>query len=250
MLNFMIVIAVIGQFIAYDLLLHVAMIFRPGRIEAVMDWLQRKAVHKIFSTFACYRHWGPTLENRTGVELPERFILVANHQSIFDIPIVWKLLPQRCKIRFIAKRELGFGVPLVSSCLHIQGHALIKRKGAVVQAMKSLERFGRRSRSQGFSPVLFPEGTRSRTGELGVFHTAGFRKLVDLDPLPVLVAAIDGGFRVAKLGDLFKNLGRYPYTVSLEALLPAPAGKKQILATLEEARSIIDAALKDLRLRS
>jgi 1-acyl-sn-glycerol-3-phosphate acyltransferase len=85
---------------------------------------------------------------------------------------------------------------------------------------------------------------------LGTFHTAGFRKLIELDTLPILVAAIDGGFRVAKIGDLFKNLGRYPYTVSLEAVLQVPVGKKQILATLEEARSIIDAAIKDLRLRS
>jgi len=100
---------------------------------------------------------------------------------------------------------------------------------------------------EGFCPVLFPEGTRSRTGELGPFHTAGFRKIVELDPLPVLVAAIEGGYWVSTLGALLKNLGNYTYTVRLVALLPTPRGKKEILATLGKSRDLVAAALDDMR---
>ena len=60
-------------------------------------------------------------------------------------------------------------------------------------------------------PVIFPEGTRSKDGSVGTFHAAGFRRFVDRCPLPVGVFAIDGGWRISKLGDMRKTLrgGRY-----------------------------------------
>jgi len=241
------IIALVGLFIVYDILLQLAAIFNPKGLISYTEHLQRKAVRRIFAVFAQWRDWRPRLENRLDVELPERFILVSNHQSLFDIPIIWNLLPSRCRVRFIAKKELGTGVPLVSSLLRRQGHALISRKGDMVQAMKSLERFARRSKAEGFCPILFPEGTRSRNGELGPFHTAGFRRFIEIDPLPVLVAAIDGGSWVSTIGILLKNLGRHGYTLRLVALLPAPKGKKDILATLAKSRELVAVALEDMK---
>lgn len=247
MVNFLVVVSIVGLFMAYELKLQFVAIFRPKALISYTEKLQRRAVRSIFAGFGAYRGWRPRLESKIEGELPERFMLIANHQSLFDIPIVWNLLPARCRMRFVAKRELGTGVPFVSSLLRVQGHALVSRKGDMFQAMKNLERFGKHCRAEGLCPVLFPEGTRSRTGELGPFHTAGFRKLIELDPLPVLVAAIEGGSWVSTLGALLRNLGRYPYTVRLVALLPAPRGKKEILATLERGRDLISEALDDMR---
>ncbi|HUX37189.1 MAG TPA: lysophospholipid acyltransferase family protein [Rectinemataceae bacterium] len=250
MINLLVVFSLIGLFFVYEILLQTVAIFNPKALVPYTEKLQRKAVRRIFSTFGQWRAWKPRLEDRLEVEIPDRFILVANHQSLFDIPIVWDLLPERCHMRFVAKRELGTGIPFVSSLLRVQGHALISRRGDMVQAMKNLERFGRRSRLEGFCPVLFPEGTRSRNGELGPFHTAGFRRIIELDPLPVLVAAIEGGSWVSTVGALLKNLGRYTYTVRLVALLPAPHGKKEILATLAKSRELVEEALVDMRAAS
>jgi len=245
--NLLGIVALVGLFIVYDVFLQLAAIFNPKGLMSYTEHLQRKAVRKIFAVFAYWRGWRPRLENRLAGEIPERFILVSNHQSLFDIPIVWNLLPQRCKLRFVAKKELGMGVPLVSSLLRRQGHALVSRKGDMFQAMKSLERFARLSKAEGFCPILFPEGTRSRNGELGPFHTAGFRRFIEIDPLPILVAAIEGGSWVSTLGMLLKQLGRHSYTVRLVAILPAPQGKKEILATLAKSRELVAAALEDMR---
>ena len=250
MVNLLGIIALVGVFMVYDFQLQLAAIFNPKRLIPYTEHLQRKAVSKIFAVFAQWRGWRPRLESRLEVELPERFILVANHQSLFDIPVVWNLLPARCRMRFVAKKELGMGIPLVSSLLRRQGHALVNRRGDMFQTMKSLERFARLSKTEGFCPVLFPEGTRSRNGELGPFHTAGFRRLIEIDPLPILVAAIEGGSWVSSIGDLLKNLGRHSYTVRLVALLPAPHGKKEVLATLAESRELVATALKEMKARS
>ncbi|MEI6874894.1 MAG: lysophospholipid acyltransferase family protein, partial [Spirochaetota bacterium] len=197
MLNVLIVVAILSQFAAYEILLHLKSLFGSPGFISYSDELQRRAVRKIFSLFSCYAGFRPILENRLDRDLPDRFMLVANHQSLIDIPVVWRLLPESRRIRFVAKRELGVGIPLVSSTLRVQGHGLVNRRGNMVQAMKSLERFGRRCRKDGSCPVIFPEGTRSRSGELGVFHTAGFRKMMEIESLPVLVAAIDGGSWIA-----------------------------------------------------
>ncbi len=250
MVNLLGIIALVGVFIVYDVLLQLAGLFNPKGFIPYTEHLQRKAVSKIFAVFAHYRGWKPRLINRLDGEIPERFILVANHQSLFDIPVVWDLLPARCRMRFVAKRELGMGIPLVSSLLRRQGHALVNRKGDMFQTMKSLERFARRSKAEGFCPVLFPEGTRSRNGQLGPFHTAGFRRLIEIDPLPVLVAAIEGGSWVSSVRDLLKNLGRHTYTVRLVAVLPTPQGKKEILATLAKSRELVAAALEEMKAES
>lgn len=247
MINLAAAISIIGLFIYYEVLLQFMAIFNPKGLIPYAEKLQRKAVSRIFATTGAWKGWRPQLENRLGIELPERFIFVANHQSLFDIPVVWDLLPSRYRIRFVAKRELGFGVPFVSTLLRFQGHALVSRSGDMFQAMKNLERFGKHCRDEGLCPILFPEGTRSRTGEIGPFHTAGFRKLIEIDSVPVLVAAIEGGSRVATLRTLLSNLGLYPYRVRLVALLPAPHGKKEVLATLEKSRELIIDALADMR---
>jgi 1-acyl-sn-glycerol-3-phosphate acyltransferase len=243
----MIVVAIVGQFAAYELLLWLSFLVHPSGFITYSEDLQRRAVRKIFSIFHYYRGFRPTLEDRLGMAMPERFLLVANHQSLIDIPVVWFVLPDSYRFRFVAKRELGLGIPLVSTTLRIQGHALVRRSGDFVTAMRGIARFARRCARDGSCPVLFPEGTRSRTGELGTFHTAGFRKIVEAESLPILVAAIDGGNWVAKLGGFFKNLGRYPYKVRLVAVLPPPKGKKEILATLERSRELIALALQEMR---
>jgi 1-acyl-sn-glycerol-3-phosphate acyltransferase len=247
MLNALIVIAILGQFAVYQFFLWLRGIFEPPALISYSDELQRRSVRKIFSIFGTYRGFRPLLENRLDTALPARFAIVANHQSLIDIPIVWHVLPENRRFRFVAKRELGRGIPLVSATLRLQGHALVRRSGSLMQAMKSLERFSRRCREDGSCPVIFPEGTRSRTGELGTFHTAGFRKMMEAEALPILVAAIDGGSWVATLGGFFKNFGRYPYKVRLIALLPAPAGKKDMVVSLERSRDLIAEALVDMR---
>jgi 1-acyl-sn-glycerol-3-phosphate acyltransferase len=87
-------------------------------------------------------------------------IIISNHQSMFDIPSIHvackKLLP-----RFVAKKELGRGIPGVSTCLRLSGAALIDRSDAQ-QAVREISRFGKFIRESGTSAVIFPEGTRAR----------------------------------------------------------------------------------------
>ena len=242
----LVVVCVISLFILFEVLLQTSRFLLGSRAMRVADRLCDKVVAEIFALLKAYCSFDIRYENELESGLPERFILVANHQSLLDIPLCWRMVDGR-RLRFVAKKELGSGIPFVSSILRTQGHALIQRKGDSAQAMGALRRFARRCRKDGTCPVVFPEGTRSRDGKLGTFYTAGVRKVLEAESLPMVVAAIDGGWRIARLKDFMRGSGVIRYYFTLVAVLPAPAGKKETLDAIAQARSLIEAELGKIR---
>ncbi|HET7838830.1 MAG TPA: lysophospholipid acyltransferase family protein [Rectinemataceae bacterium] len=246
MLNAIIIAVIVFVFIYYDALIRFNRVFRRKRALEITEVYGARTVERIFRLFQVYAGFRIEFEDRSGTPLPERFLLVANHQSLLDIPITMGLLRSR-RLRFVAKRELGKGIPLVSVLLNTVGHALINRKGDAMRAMTTIDGFAKRCRRDGTCPVIFPEGTRSRTGEVGPFHTAGVRRLFEEESLPVVVAAIEGGWRVAKFRDLIANLSGGSYCLRLIAVLPPPKGKKETLEAVQKARELCVAAIRDMR---
>src|SRR5213594_1887656 len=96
-------------------------------------------------------------------------VYASNHSSMFDIWALAATLPG--SVRFVAKQEL-LRVPLVGRAMVAAGHVAIDRVNRA-RAFAAYERAAQVIRS-GISAVVFPEGTRSRTGELLHFKNAPF----------------------------------------------------------------------------
>jgi 1-acyl-sn-glycerol-3-phosphate acyltransferase len=246
MLNAIAIIGIIFVFCAYEVLLRFVRLVAPGESFANTQAFVRRSVRHIFSILKAYCRVELEFENRSGHELPARFLLVANHQSLLDIPVCIALFPEH-RLRFVAKRELGDGIPFVSFILRKQGHALIRRQGDASQSMRTIKRFAKRCSKENTCPVIFPEGTRSRDGQLGTFHTAGVRKILEIEAVPIVVAVIEGSWRVGKIGDAFKNLQGTKFQVRVLSITEAMDKKKDILDTLARAREDIDRELTALR---
>jgi len=100
----------------------------------------------------------------------EQYVFMVNHQSNVDIPVLIQSLI-RFQLRWIAKREL-LRVPLFGWAMWATKHITVDRS-APLGAVKSLEH-ARKRLAAGISIVIFPEGTRSRNGQLLPFKKGGF----------------------------------------------------------------------------
>jgi len=144
------------------------------------------------------------------------YILIANHQSMFDVPMFGALLFTNYP-KYVSKRELSHWIPSISYNLRRGGNGLIDR-GDREQAEVVIRELGRRSQERGVSVVIFPEGTRARSGAMGRFRRAGTLALLDAAPnLAVVPVAIDGSWRL-----LAHNLLPIPFGVRVRIRFCSP----------------------------
>lgn len=236
------ILTVLALFLRGDL--RLAATRRRGR-AAVMKEVsngQRALARKLFYLASLVAGLRTDFRRYTG-ELPRAFMIVSNHQSLADIPAIAVVFPSR-GVRFVAKRELGRGIPYVSQSLRLGESALVSRTRDFSEGQKSLRRFADLS-EEGICPVVFPEGTRSRTGKVQDFYNGAVRVVLERHPMPVLSVAVDGGYRIATITRLFLNLRGTTFRVKPLTLYPAPHGKKEIIELLGKLKSEISSQVEE-----
>jgi 1-acyl-sn-glycerol-3-phosphate acyltransferase len=124
---------------------------------------------------------------------------------------------------------------------------MIPRRAKPMEAMDVLDKFGKRVLSRNQIPVLFPEGTRTKDGNVGKFYSAGFRKLSEATGLPVVACALEGGYQLRDLRKIFTKLKRGSYRVKILKVYDAPKTKDECTALLDDAREVIQAQVEEWR---
>src|SRR6185295_823974 len=138
-----------------------------------------------------------TVERAEGVKPWTPYLIVANHQSMFDVPIFGGLLFTNFP-KYISKRSLARWIPSISYNLRRGGNAIIDRNDRG-QALDAIRQLGDQVRERGVSAVIYPEGTRARHGELGEFKPKGFLELMAAAPdVAVLPVAIDNSWKLLR----------------------------------------------------
>lgn len=212
----------------------------------ISDYILNVCAMRLFSILRAYRsfyYWG---YDETKENLPDQFMVISNHQSLLDIPLFMKFF-HGIPVRFVAKDTLGRHVPLVSEMLRVQEHCLIPRKAKPMDAMRYVEDFGKKAAERKQIPILFPEGSRTKDGNVGKFYSAGFRKLAESSQLPVVVCALEGGYKLRDLGKILTNLKRGCYRVKVLKVFDCPKTKEECNEVLEESRNLIQKQVDEWR---
>jgi 1-acyl-sn-glycerol-3-phosphate acyltransferase len=159
----------------------------------------------------CARMWSRLILRTTGVEVdiaglerlvPGRtYVFVANHQSIYDIPILFWSLP--FQLRIIAKESLG-RVPFLGWHLRRTGHMLVNRARPDHSAIFA---WASALTSNGLSLIVFPEGTRSPDGRVARFKGGSFYLALEAG-LPIVPLSVVGSRHVMLKGRLATYPGR------------------------------------------
>jgi 1-acyl-sn-glycerol-3-phosphate acyltransferase len=177
---------------------------------------------------------GTSISFRGFEKLPKGrpMILVSNHQSLFDIPlIVWAFRNHHPK--FISKIELGKNIPSVSYNLRHGGSVLIDRKKPL-QAVREIRKLGRYIESNHYTASIFPEGTRTKDGKMKAFQSGGLDVLLKAAPSAVVVPlVIDGNYELLKKRLYPMSFGvKIKYTV-LDPILPGTMKVEELLMKTE-----------------
>ena len=170
---------------------------------------------------------------RTSIPNNVPIIIASNHQSMWDIPpLIWFL--RKYHPKFISKIELGKKIPTISYNLKYGGSVLIDRKNPD-QAMEQIAKIGRYIQEHSRSVVIFPEGTRSRTGVPKPFKRKGLKTLFENAPEAyVLPVSISGSWKLQAKGMFPLPMGTKLTFVFHPALAVANYDPDELIDSVEQ----------------
>lgn len=159
-------------------------------------------------------YWNIRVSGLENIDKSKAYVIVANHRSLADITIMYKT---KLQFKWVAKESL-FKVPFVGWSLSLAKHIKLTRGkfGSIKRVYKEAALWLR----SGMSVLLFPEGTRSLTGEMGDFQNGAF-KLAIKEKVPILPISIEG------TGDIIPK-GTWLFTSKA-------AGKLKVLPAIDTA---------------
>jgi 1-acyl-sn-glycerol-3-phosphate acyltransferase len=133
-----------------------------------------------------------TIDGLENIDENKSYVMVMNHNSGVDIFAAYKI---PLNFRWVSKREV-FRVPFMGPLLTIHGDIPIER-GNPSKAMAKVLSLGKLWLSRGASVAIFPEGTRSKTGEINRFKLGAFNlaKEAEVEILPIVMTGTNKMFR-------------------------------------------------------
>lgn len=129
--------------------------------------------------------WQLTVKGLENIDYKQTYVIVANHQSLADIIVLYK---NRMQFKWVAKESL-FSVPFIGWNLSLCKHIKLKRgdMGSIKEVYRQAAEWLRKD----ISVLFFPEGTRSHTGKFNEFQNGAF-KLAIKEKRPILPISITG----------------------------------------------------------
>lgn len=225
--------------VVFDPLQRIARLFGQRPQELVVGALQRAL---LWAFAICGTRL--EVERSPGVRSWTPYLVVANHQSMFDVPIFGGLLFTNFP-KYVSKKELARWIPSISYNLRRGGNALIDR-GDRGQALDAIRQLGRHVNERDVSAVIYPEGTRARHGSLGEFKPKGFLELLAAAPdAAILPVAIDNSWKLLR-----HNLLPVPFGTRVRVWMGEPIPRQpgeDGTVLLEKVRAQIGATLERWR---
>lgn len=152
-------------------------------------------------------------------------LVISNHQSMWDIPpVIWKIRKNHPK--YIAKASLARFIPSISYNLKYGGSVPIDRNDTE-GSIKKIEGLAQFVKQHNFAICIYPEGTRSRNGEIKPFKSTGIDAILRIVP-EILVVPI-----AIKNTGLIDNDGKFTKSIGVKAVFTMLPGRYLSRETLE-----------------
>lgn len=177
----------------------------------------------------------------------ENTLIIMNHQSIFDIPLVVECLPRSTYPRFITRKRYFKWIPTVSHLVRLYQYPAVDPRANSRELKESLRQIRDAARHTDVPLCIFPEGTRTRDGEVGKFRPKGLKLILKQRPWRVYVLVGDGYWRVAKLKDFAGGMTDIRGSLGLAGVFEWTDPKADPEAFTEELRQAMVDKLAEMR---
>ncbi|UCH84202.1 MAG: 1-acyl-sn-glycerol-3-phosphate acyltransferase [Candidatus Latescibacterota bacterium] len=191
-------------FVCADLLertIVVALIkLKPSARNGILHSWQRRI--SLLTIGIIRRIGGVPVEINPEIPWGDGVLVVMNHQSIIDIPLAFLTVVGGYS-RIITRERYRSGLPLISHMIRLYDHPTVQPGERISTEIRKLRKLAVTS----VHPiVIFPEGARSRDGEIGQFNTAGLRTLLTARTWKVHAVVVDGLWRATSPSDFARNV--------------------------------------------
>ncbi len=182
----------------------------------------------------------PTIPSAPGV------LVLMNHQSLLDIPIVVRSFENGYP-RIVTRKRYTRGVPVVSKMIKLYDYPVVDPKNPMRRQLDVLRSVARNPR---VPIVVYPEGTRSRDGALLPFRRGAVDTLLRHRQWSVYLLTSDGTLPCGRLKDMLCGVASVHCRVSVSGPFDTPSDAKEIPAWLEEMEGRMRNSLVELRHRA
>lgn len=218
-------------------------------VVALLIWLltvafdRRLVLLHLFSSFWASLYlwlmpaWSVHVEGRRKPAWQRNFVIVSNHQSQLDILVAFRLF---IPFKWVSKTEV-FNLPFIGWNMRLNRYIKLKRgdKAGIARMFADCEK----ALSQGNSIFMFPEGTRSKTGDIKAFKPGAFI-LAKKMGVPILPVAINGTHAALPKYSLNFHGRQHMYIRVLDPILPEHFADWSVQALSDKVHQTISAALE------
>jgi 1-acyl-sn-glycerol-3-phosphate acyltransferase len=173
-------------------------------------------------------------------------LILMNHQSLFDIPLVVQTVQHGYPL-VVARARYSRFVPLISHLIRLYQYPVVDPTANRHELRESIDSLGERGRNSEVPIAMFPEGTRTKNGDIGRFKSAGMKRLLSERTWTVHVFVTDGLWSIPKFKDFIKGMADIDGKVVHVGTLEWTDIEADANSFITEARDMMVGGMAELR---
>ena len=173
-------------------------------------------------------------------------LIIMNHQSLLDIPMVCSSVRGGYPL-IVTRKRYRHWIPLISHMIRLYQYPVVDPTANRRDALGMTDELSEVARTAEVPVAIFPEGTRTRDGDIGRFKKAALRRILQARAWKVYILVGDGFWKYAKLKDFLRGISEMNGEVEFVSMLEWNDPAADPNPFIEEIRTQMVARLARMR---